>query len=81
MVEDNASTSSWSATCSSTPGYEVVGRRPARRASRLAGEQPPDLVLMDLQLPGIDGHETLRRLRGGVRDRRRAGGGGDRASR
>jgi len=31
----------------------------------MAGEHRLDLVLMDLQLPGIDGNEALRRLRAG----------------
>jgi len=30
---------------------------------RLAREQRPDLILLDIQLPGIDGYEVLRRLR------------------
>ncbi len=30
---------------------------------RMAGELRPDLVLLDMQLPDIDGHEVLRRLR------------------
>ena len=29
----------------------------------MAAAQPPDLVLLDIQLPGIDGYEVLRRLR------------------
>ena len=33
------------------------------RGLAMALEQPPDLVLLDIQLPGIDGFEVLRRMR------------------
>ena len=36
----------------------------------MAAELPPELVLMDLQLPGIDGTETMHRLRAGTLDPR-----------
>ncbi len=48
-----------------TPGFEVVGRATSGeeaiedQAERLR----PDLVLLDVNLPGIDGLETTRRLR------------------
>ena len=59
-------------------GYDVVEAQSGEEGLRVAQEDPPDLVLMDLQLPGIDGTETLRRLRQGSSRPRRAGRRGHR---
>jgi two-component system response regulator MprA len=44
-------------------GYEVFTAQEGRTGLASAREQPPDLVILDLMLPGLDGIEVCRRLR------------------
>jgi DNA-binding response OmpR family regulator len=44
-------------------GYEVSVARTGEDGLREALERAPDLVILDVRLPGIDGFEVLRRLR------------------
>jgi len=43
--------------------YEVVGAATGEEGLDLATARPPALILLDLDLPGIDGFELARRLR------------------
>ena len=44
-------------------GFEVLEAQTGEQGVAIAETTLPDLVLMDLQLPGIDGAEALRQLR------------------
>jgi two-component system, OmpR family, KDP operon response regulator KdpE len=44
-------------------GYRVEEADTGERALKMAARQAPDLVLLDLGLPDLDGREVLRRLR------------------
>jgi two-component system cell cycle response regulator DivK len=63
VVEDNALNLKLVRDVLSHAGYRVVEAMTGEDGIRVASEEHPDLVLMDLQLPGIDGAEALRRMR------------------
>ncbi|MCA0997807.1 ATP-binding protein [Alloyangia pacifica] len=46
-------------------GHTVIEARDGAEGLKIAAEEPFDLVLMDISMPGLDGVETTRRLRAG----------------
>lgn len=46
-------------------GFFCLEAASGEQALRLVGDQAPDLIILDLGLPGIDGLEVLRRVRAG----------------
>ena len=44
-------------------GYEVISAQNGEAALRLTGQSPPDLALLDVMMPDMDGYELCRRLR------------------
>ena len=49
-------------------GYEVFLASDGEEALRLVAEQSPDILLSDLRMPRLDGHELLTRVRQGYPD-------------
>ena len=47
----------------SAHGYQINEASSGKMALELLGEQPPDLIILDLGLPDMQGHELLRMMR------------------
>jgi CheY-like chemotaxis protein len=49
--------------------FEVLSAEDGERGCELAAREQPDLILMDLEMPVIDGWEATRRLKGNPQTR------------
>ncbi|HET7128566.1 MAG TPA: response regulator [Gaiellaceae bacterium] len=67
LVEDNAKNMKLLRDVLTAKGYDVLEAASGEEAVALAADELPQLVLMDVQLPGIDGVAALRRVRADAR--------------
>jgi two-component system response regulator ResD len=63
VVDDESTIAEVVARYLERAGYDTVTAGDGLEALRVAGEQRPDLVVLDLMLPSMNGLEVLRRLR------------------
>jgi len=63
VAEDNPSNRELFRELLESWGYEVVEAVDGEAALKAASEGSPDAVLLDIQMPLLDGYEVLRRLR------------------
>ena len=67
IVEDNEKNMKLFRDVLEASGYRLLEATTGEQAMELAVEQQPNLVLMDIQLPDIDGVDALGRLRADAR--------------
>lgn len=63
VIDDNPEIVDLLVTCLREEGYGVLGALTGDDGLRLITTSRPDLVLLDITLPGMDGIEVLKRIR------------------
>jgi PAS domain S-box-containing protein len=63
VVDDDRDTRDLLQAALEQRGFAVVLTASGKRTLMLARQEKPDLILLDLKLPGMDGYEVLRRLK------------------
>ncbi len=64
VVDDDRDTRDMLQAALEQRGFSVVLTSSGKRALTLARQEHPNLILLDLKLPGMDGYEVLQRLKG-----------------
>jgi CheY-like chemotaxis protein len=64
LIEDNELNLKLIRTVLAMEEFEVLEAKDAERGIELAREHKPDLILMDIQLPGLDGLSATRLIKG-----------------
>ncbi|MGK7294772.1 MAG: response regulator [Candidatus Wenzhouxiangella sp. M2_3B_020] len=63
LVEDNELNQDMLSRRLTRKGYEVTIAADGEQAIRIVSDRRPDLILMDISLPGRDGHDITRELK------------------